>query len=96
MSILSEELGTAEAANRHRRHWSAFDDVQSRYNTDSTFRHMVDMMHAIIIRAGTLTPGEVRQAAGLAAVHYDMYRQMNEPQLVGILDPDRAGNKTGA
>jgi hypothetical protein len=50
-------------------------DVQERYNTDPTFRRTVDMLHAII-RSAELSPAEVRQAAGLAAIHYEMYRTL--------------------
>ena len=54
-----------------RKPWA--DDVQHRYNTDPTFRHAVDALHAMI-RGAKLSPQEVREAAMLAAIHYEIHR----------------------
>jgi hypothetical protein len=48
-------------------------DVQERYNTDPVFRRAVDMLHEII-RSAEVSPAQIRQAARLAGIHYEMYR----------------------
>lgn len=47
------------------------NDVERRYTEDATFRHVVDALHAMVARAD-LTPSEIRQAAMLACIHYEM------------------------
>lgn len=48
-----------------------FHSAERRYRDDPEFHGMVDMLEAYIHRA-TLTASEVREAATLAAIHYEM------------------------
>lgn len=45
---------------------------QERYERDPQFRTLVDTLHAAIQRC-QYTPTEIREAAMLAAIHYDSY-----------------------
>jgi hypothetical protein len=49
------------------------NDAQQRYNTDPTFKHVVDLLHTVI-RQAQLSPQEVREAGMLAAIHFEIYR----------------------
>ena len=49
---------------------------ETAYRTDTNFRTMVDMLEACIHRAD-LTPHEVRAAAMLAMIHYEMRRPIS-------------------
>lgn len=51
---------------------SYYGDAQGRYMRDPNFRSLVDMMH-IVIRKGEFTPSELRDAAILAATHYEIH-----------------------
>ena len=44
---------------------------EHRYQTDPVFRRVVDLLTAVIDQA-ELSPYEVREAAKLAAIHYEM------------------------
>lgn len=59
------------------------DDVQARYNTDPAFRGVVDMLHALI-RNVQLSPAEVRQAAMLASIRYEMFDVRHRWGLAGL------------
>ena len=51
--------------------WQWPDTPQYRYQHDPTFRTVVDLLESVIYWA-ELTPAEVRQAAMLAAIHYEL------------------------
>lgn len=44
---------------------------QERYERDPMFKQMVDIMESVIAQAG-MTPTEIREAAVLACIHYEM------------------------
>jgi hypothetical protein len=48
--------------------------IDERYRDDPAFRQVVDMLEFVIVDA-RLTPLEVRQAAMLAAINYEMRRR---------------------
>ncbi len=46
---------------------------EGRYQQDTQFRTLVDLMESYIARAD-FTPSEIRLAAMMASIHYEMYR----------------------
>ena len=55
---------------------------ERRYRDDATYRAVVDMLEAFMHRA-ELTPTEIREAAHLAAMHFDMRRAPDVFRWVG-------------
>ena len=54
-----------------------YHDASKRYRDDPTYRNVVDSMVAVM-RDLKLTPGEVRDAAGLAALMFEEERPRRE------------------
>lgn len=46
-------------------------DMRYKYQTDTQFKHLVDLFESFLHRAD-FTPSEVREAAMLASIHYEM------------------------
>jgi hypothetical protein len=64
-----------------------WDPVTERYKNDATFRSVVDHLEALI-HAAHFTPMEVRQAAMLAAINYEMHRRP-EPIYIPAAEIDK-------
>jgi hypothetical protein len=50
------------------------DDVREKYNNCPTFHRIVDVIYELIVQA-YMTPHEVRQAATLACIKYEMEKK---------------------
>ena len=50
--------------------------IDGRYNDDGDFHMLVDMMESFIHRA-QFTPSEMREAAVLACIHFEMHTRYN-------------------
>lgn len=53
---------------------------EEKYNNDPQYARLVDMLHRMVIEC-RFTPSELREAATLASIHYEMKRvtQMKYP-----------------
>ena len=60
---------------------------EQRYRTDAMFRNVVDSLEALIHHA-QLTPSEIREAATLAAINYEMHTVRRR---VMPVSPDQLG-----
>lgn len=61
-----------------------------RYRNDPIFRTLVDQLE-VIIAAGNMTGTEVREAAVMACINYEMRRQLNERTPIIVKDRDQNG-----
>lgn len=61
--------------------------VQDRYENDSAFRHLVDMLEATI-NTGNYTPTEVREAAVLAQIRWESVN-LRKPIYVSLAEIER-------
>lgn len=82
LTMLLDEIDRLEAKLKGRIQLKTVDE---RYREDSAFRHLVDMLHALIGRS-EFTPSEIREAALFAQMKWELFNPRPVTMSSGLWD----------